>query len=41
MYVGVRRAVQILNGSPTLHALVLTGTGDTFCPGGRARGHDR
>jgi enoyl-CoA hydratase len=41
MYVGVRRAVQVVNGSPDLHALVLTGTGDVFCPGGELGGdHD-
>ncbi len=41
MYVGVRRAVQTLNGSPDLHALVITGTGDVFCPGGELGGdHD-
>jgi enoyl-CoA hydratase len=41
MYVGVRRAVQTLNGSTDLHALVITGTGDVFCPGGELGGeHD-
>lgn len=41
MYVGVRRAVQLLNRSKDLHALVLTGTGDVFCPGGELGGkHD-
>lgn len=38
MYVGVRRALQILNGSASLHALVITGTGDVFCPGGEMGG---
>lgn len=38
MYVGVRRAVQIVNASPKLHALVITGTGDVFCPGGEMGG---
>jgi enoyl-CoA hydratase len=41
MYVGVRRALQLVNWSPELHALVLTGTGDVFCPGGDMGGrHD-
>jgi len=41
MYVGVRRALQVLNGSSKLHALVLTGAGDVFCPGGEMGGeHD-
>ncbi|MSO78890.1 MAG: enoyl-CoA hydratase/isomerase family protein [Acidimicrobiia bacterium] len=38
MYVGMRRAVQIVNGSPNLHALVITGVGDVFCPGGELGG---
>lgn len=38
MYVGVRRALQVVNGSPKLHALVITGTGDVFCPGGEMGG---
>ena len=41
MYVGVRRAVMALNQSPKLHALVITGSGETFCAGGdMAGGHD-
>lgn len=41
MYVGVRQAVQVVNGSPDLHALVITGVGDVFCPGGELGGdHD-
>jgi enoyl-CoA hydratase/carnithine racemase len=41
MYLGVRRAVQVLDGSADVHALVLTGTGDIFCPGGELGGdHD-
>jgi enoyl-CoA hydratase len=41
MYVGVRRAVQIVNGAPDLYALVITGVGDVFCPGGELGGdHD-
>lgn len=34
MYFGVRRAVDLVNRDPDLHALVITGTGDVFCPGG-------
>lgn len=41
MYVGVRKAVMTLNQSSKLHALVLTGSGDTFCVGGdMAGGHE-
>jgi enoyl-CoA hydratase/carnithine racemase len=41
MYFGVRRAVDHLNHSPALRALVLTGTGDVFAPGGELGGqHD-
>ncbi len=34
MYFGVRRAVDLVNSDPDLHALIITGTGDVFCPGG-------
>lgn len=34
MYFGIRRAVDLVNADPELHALVITGTGDVFCPGG-------
>ena len=34
MYFGVRRAVDLVNRDPELHALIITGTGDVFCPGG-------
>lgn len=34
MYYGIRRAVEKVNHSPTLRALVITGTGDVFAPGG-------
>jgi len=41
MYFGVRRAVEHLNRSASLRALVLTGTGDVFAPGGELGGqHD-
>src|SRR5690348_18465786 len=38
MYFGIRRAVDRVNGSRSLHALVLTGTGDVFAPGGEMGG---
>jgi len=34
MYFGIKRAVQLVNGDPELAALVITGTGDVFAPGG-------
>jgi enoyl-CoA hydratase/carnithine racemase len=41
MYLGVRTAVGVLNQSPAVHALIITGAGDTFCPGGdMSRGGD-
>jgi enoyl-CoA hydratase len=41
MYFGIRRAVDRLNQSSNLHALVITGTGDVFAPGGDLGGqHD-
>jgi enoyl-CoA hydratase/carnithine racemase len=41
MYFGIRRAVDRVNQSPDLHALVVTGTGDVFAPGGELGGqHD-
>lgn len=41
MYFGIRRAVDHLNASPRLHALVITGVGDVFAPGGEMGGqHD-
>jgi enoyl-CoA hydratase/carnithine racemase len=41
MYFGIRRAVDRVNASRTLHALVVTGTGDVFAPGGELGGqHD-
>ena len=38
MYFGIRRAVDHVNQSPSLRALVLTGTGDVFAPGGELGG---
>jgi enoyl-CoA hydratase/carnithine racemase len=41
MYFGIRRAVEHVNRSPSIRALVLTGTGDVFAPGGELGGqHD-
>jgi enoyl-CoA hydratase/carnithine racemase len=41
MYLGVRRAVDLVNGDPELAALVITGVGDVFIPGGEMSGrHD-
>ena len=37
MYFGIRRAVDLVNDDPDLHALIITGTGDVFCPGGDLR----
>lgn len=34
MYFGIRRAVHIVNTDPSLAALIITGTGDVFAPGG-------
>ena len=34
MYFGIRRAVALVNEDPDLAALILTGTGDVFAPGG-------
>jgi enoyl-CoA hydratase/carnithine racemase len=41
MYFGIRQAVDRVNASRSLQALVLTGTGDVFAPGGELGGqHD-
>lgn len=34
MYFGIRRAVQLVNRDPELAALIITGAGDVFAPGG-------
>jgi enoyl-CoA hydratase/carnithine racemase len=34
MYYGIKRAVQIVNDDPALAALIVTGVGDVFAPGG-------
>src|SRR3954465_13827280 len=40
MSFGIRRAVDLVNASHDLHALVITGTGDVFAPGGELGGVD-
>jgi enoyl-CoA hydratase len=34
MYFGIKRAVRLVNSDPDLRALIITGTDDTFAPGG-------
>ena len=34
MYYGLKRAVQLVNRDPDLAALIITGVGDVFAPGG-------
>lgn len=34
MYYGIKRAVHLVNSQPELAALIITGTGDVFAPGG-------
>ncbi len=34
MYYGIKQAVRIVNADPDLAALIITGTGDVFAPGG-------
>jgi enoyl-CoA hydratase len=34
MYYGIKRAVHLVNRDPVLAALIITGTGDVFAPGG-------
>jgi len=41
MYFGIRKAVDLVNADTRLHALVLTGTGDVFAPGGEMGGATR
>jgi enoyl-CoA hydratase len=38
MYYGIKRAVEWVNARPEPTALVITGTGDVFAPGGELRG---
>lgn len=37
MYFGIRRAVDLVTKDPELHALIITGVGDVFSPGGDLR----
>ncbi|MFC5746276.1 enoyl-CoA hydratase/isomerase family protein [Actinomadura rugatobispora] len=41
MYFGIKRAVRLVNGDPDLAALIITGTGDVFAPGGDLGGRDQ
>ncbi len=34
MYYGIKKAVNLVNTDPELAALIITGTGDVFAPGG-------
>jgi enoyl-CoA hydratase/carnithine racemase len=34
MYYGIKRAVRVVNSDPALAALIITGVGDVFAPGG-------
>jgi enoyl-CoA hydratase/carnithine racemase len=34
MYFGIKRAVHLVNNDPDLEAMIITGTGDVFAPGG-------
>jgi len=40
MYLGIRRAVDLVNNDPQLAALVITGVEDVFIPGGELSGRD-
>ncbi|MFJ6574006.1 enoyl-CoA hydratase/isomerase family protein [Streptomyces sp. NPDC091292] len=40
MYFGIRRAVDVVNRDDSLAALIITGTGDIFMPGGELRGKE-
>jgi enoyl-CoA hydratase len=40
MYFGIKRAVGVVNASQDPVALVITGTGDVFAPGGELRGRE-
>lgn len=41
MYFGIKRAVHLVNRDPELAALVITGTGDVFAPGGDLGGRSQ
>ena len=34
MYFGIKHAVHLVNNDPDLAAMIITGTGDVFAPGG-------
>ena len=34
MYFGIQTAIRLVTADPTLYALIITGTGDSFAPGG-------
>ncbi|MET0252283.1 MAG: enoyl-CoA hydratase/isomerase family protein [Novosphingobium sp.] len=40
MYFGIKRAVRLVNTDPVLRALIITGTGDVFAPGGDLAGRN-
>jgi enoyl-CoA hydratase len=40
MYFGLKRAVRLVNTDPDLAALIITGTGDVFAPGGDLGGRE-
>jgi enoyl-CoA hydratase/carnithine racemase len=40
MYYGLKRAVRLVNSHPDLAALIITGTGDVFAPGGDLGGRE-
>ena len=40
MYYGIKRAVRLVNTDPDLAALIITGTGDVFAPGGDLGGRE-
>jgi enoyl-CoA hydratase len=40
MYYGLKRAVRLVNRDPDLAALIITGTGDVFAPGGDLGGRE-
>jgi enoyl-CoA hydratase/carnithine racemase len=40
MYLGIKRAVRLTNSDPDLRALILTGIGDVFAPGGDLGGRN-
>src|SRR5947209_19065765 len=40
MYYGIKRAVRLVNSDPDLAALIITGVGDVFAPGGDLGGRE-